>query len=107
MASDRKGSGCGGVLFLILVVGVIGLAIAIGSNKKDPAVVSPPPATATRPGSAEVYARIDAMTACPELQAEFTAAMANVDRYPAGAPERTVPLAYAGHVADRQLALGC
>lgn len=60
-----------------------------------------------RPGNAAVYERIEAMTDCAELQAEFDTAMENVERHPAGASEREAPLAYATATEDRRSELGC
>lgn len=60
-----------------------------------------------RPGSADVYARIEAMTDCGELQGEFDTAMANVERQEAGSDEREIPMAYAEAAQARIEDLDC
>lgn len=58
-------------------------------------------------GNPDVHTSIDAETDCAALQASFETAMGNVDSYEPGNDRRAVPLSYADHIADRQIALGC
>jgi hypothetical protein len=60
-----------------------------------------------KPGNQAVYDRIAATKDCGKLQAEFETAMRTVDRFPAGAEQRKIPLAYADAAADRQAEVGC
>lgn len=83
------------VLLLVLVLAACSSDDDNGSSNSD------------RPGSPDVYARIEAMTDCGELQAEFDTAMDNVERYEAGSSQREVPMAYAEAAQERIEDLDC
>lgn len=61
----------------------------------------------TRPGNPDVYARIEAMTDCGDLQEQFDIAMDSADRRDSGDPLRTASLAYAKAADDRMQKLDC
>ena len=63
--------------------------------------------TEERPGSPEVYERIEQSTDCTELQGEFDQAMDNTEARPAGDPLRDVSLSYAEAAQDRMEEIGC
>lgn len=60
-----------------------------------------------RPGSAQVYERIEAMTDCASLQSEFDQAAANTDRYEPGNPKRAVTTSYMAAAVARMGELDC
>lgn len=63
--------------------------------------------TTTRIGNPDVYAKIEAMTDCAELQREFDVAMDNAERRRPGDQLRDVSMAYAKAADTRLEKLGC
>lgn len=95
--------------FVVLVAGGLSCEEATTTNNGTP---NQPDATATaRPGNAEVYQRIEALTDCAALQREFDLAETNHGREIAAGPSR---LAFAQiatsymQAADKRLRdIGC
>ncbi|SNR33215.1 hypothetical protein [Blastococcus mobilis] len=64
-------------------------------------------ATEDRPGSVEVYERIEAATDCAALQTEFDTASANHDRAEAGSEQAEAATAYMKAADERMRELDC
>ncbi len=79
---------------MLAVVAVLAVG-AIGCDEDD------------QPGSPAVYERIESLTDCVELQAEFDTAAANNDRAAAGSEEFDVTLSYMEAADDRLAEVGC
>ena len=84
----------------LAVVALALIAAACGSDDDEGSAEE-------RPGSPDVYARIEATSDCAELQTQFDTAMDNVERYEAGSPQREAPMAYAEAAEDRRQELDC
>lgn len=87
-----------GLVALVLVLTVF--SVVRGS-------LSGTPTLAARPGSVAVYQRIEALTDCTAIQAEFDQAYADHEAAPAGAPGREWTVGYMDAANDRMKALGC
>lgn len=68
---------------------------------------SSPPEPEARPGSAEVYLRIEASYDCDELQGEFDRAADSFDRSEKGTDKSTMFLAYMKAADKRMTDVGC
>ena len=78
------------------VLAVVALVVALAACNK----------TAERPGDPAVYKRIDALSDCKALQAEFDVAAANHDRA-STQQQREWTTAYMAAADDRMRAVGC
>ena len=60
-----------------------------------------------RLGHPAVYAQIDSLNDCQQLQEEFNTAMGNAERRPPGDRNRKISLAYAEYAEQRKQDIGC
>lgn len=105
-------------LTAVVLVGVVIAAGASGGEDDESATATTTTTTTVattttteaeegRPGNPTVYQRIETTEDCTVLQDEFDTAMENVERYPAGSPQRDVPMEYAEAADERMRDLGC
>lgn len=114
----------------VTAVVALGILVSLAGGGDDPDTIAPvrtvaathastaapsaAPAAATpdrRPGSADVYARIESSTDCGALQRDFDTAEANHQREVRAGPERRrfqeITLSYMTAADDRMREIGC
>lgn len=96
-----------GVLAVVLVAGWLIAAVGgdeeVATEAASPAAASP----AAQPGSPAVYRKIERSTNCADLQATFTRAADNNERYDPRHPLFDVTLGYMDAADARMRAVGC